>query len=165
MLNITIKDSTTTAPAGDIKVQMYNGSVNNVTNTINPRIKLINNGSSAITLSNVKLRYYYTVDGDKSQNLFCDWSQVGSSNVTGTFVKLPTAASGADYYAEIGFTSGAGSLVAGQSIDLQIRISKEDWSNYSQSDDYSFDSTATAYKDAPKVTGYVSGALQWGTEP
>ncbi|GAA0136432.1 cellulose binding domain-containing protein [Paenibacillus sp. YSY-4.3] len=165
VLNITVKDSTVTAPAGNIKVQMYNGSVANVTNTLNPRIKLTNTGSQAINLSDVKLRYYYTIDGEKPQTLFCDWTQVGSSNVTGTFVKLPTAASGADYYAEIGFTSGAGSLAAGQSIDLQIRISKNDWSNYSQSDDYSFDSASTSYQDAPRVTGYVAGSLQWGTTP
>lgn len=165
VLNITVKDSTVTTPAGDIKVQMYNGSVTNVTNTLNPRIKLTNTGSQAINLSDVKLRYYYTIDGEKPQTLFCDWTQVGSSNVTGTFVKLPTAASGADHYAEIGFTSGAGSLAAGQSIDLQIRISKNDWSNYSQSDDYSFDPASTSYQDALRVTGYVAGSLQWGVEP
>ncbi len=165
VLNISIKDSTVTAPAGDIKIQMYNGSVNNVTNTLNPQIKLTNTGSQALHLSDVKLRYYYTIDGEQAQNLFCDWSQVGSSNVTGTFVRMATAVSGADYYAEIGFTSGAGSLAAGQSIDLQIRISKSDWSNYSQSDDYSFDSASTAYQDAPQVTGYVAGTLQWGIEP
>lgn len=165
VLNINIKDSTVAAPAGDIKIQMYNGSVSNATNTLSPRIKLTNTGNQAINLSDVKLRYYYTIDGEQAQNLFCDWTQVGSSNVTGNFVKMPTAVSGADYYAEIGFTSEAGSLAAGQSIDLQIRISKSDWSNYSQSDDYSFDSTSTAYQDAPRVTGYVAGALQWGIEP
>ncbi|MNM97725.1 Endoglucanase Z precursor [compost metagenome] len=164
ILNISVIDTTSVAN-GNIQVQMFNGSVTSGVNTINPKIKLTNTGTEAITLSDVKLRYYYTIDGDKSQNFFCDWSQIGSSNVTGSFVKLPTAKIGADYYAEFGFTSGAGSLAAGQSIDLQIRISKSDWTNYSQSDDYSFNSTATSYQDNQKMTGYVQGALVWGIEP
>ncbi|MEF2968283.1 X2-like carbohydrate binding domain-containing protein [Paenibacillus sp. M1] len=164
VLHLTIVD-TTSAPAGDLQVQMFNGTLQSASNTISPRIKLTNTGTEAISLSDVKLRYYYTVDGDKAQNFFCDWTQVGSANVTGAFVKLPTAVTGADYYAEFGFTSAAGSLAAGQSIDLQIRISKADWSNYSQSDDYSFNASSTSYTDAPKVTGYVAGTLVWGIEP
>ncbi|WP_410770781.1 X2-like carbohydrate binding domain-containing protein [Fontibacillus sp. BL9] len=163
-LHVSIVDSTM-APAGNLKVQMFNGSLQSATNTISPRIKLTNTGSDDINLSDVKLRYYYTIDGDKGQSFFCDWSQVGSSNVTGTFVKLPTAVTGADYYSEFGFTTGAGSLAAGQSIDLHIRMSKTDWTNYSQSDDYSFDSVSTSYQDAPSLTGYIGGTLVWGTEP
>lgn len=34
-----------------------------------------------------------------------------------------------------------------------------------QTNDYSFNSTATTYTDWTKVTGYVSGVLQWGMEP
>lgn len=163
-LRIQITD-TTEATHGDIQIQMYNGALTANVNTISPRIRLINTGTEALLLADVKLRYYYTIDGEKPQNFFCDWSQVGSSNVTGSFVKLSTAKPGADYYAEFGFTSNAGSLAAGQSIDLQIRLSKSDWTNYNQSDDFSFNSVASTYQDSPKLTGYISGQLVWGVEP
>ncbi|WP_375143140.1 X2-like carbohydrate binding domain-containing protein [Paenibacillus sp. D2_2] len=164
VLSVNVIDTTSTI-SGNIQVQMYNSSVISNVNTISPRIKLTNTSTNAINLSDVKLRYYYTIDGEKPQNFFCDWSQVGSSNVTGSFVKMTTAKPGADYYAEFGFTSGAGSLAAGQSIDLQIRLSKSDWTNYNQSDDYSFNPAATAYQDSPKLTGYIGGQIVWGVEP
>lgn len=157
--------NTTSSGSGSIKVQMYNSTVTAATNTLNPRVRLINTGASAINLSDVKLRYYYTIDGEKAQSFWCDWSHVGSSNVTGTFVKLATPLTGADTYLEIGFTSGAGSLAAGASIDIQIRVNKSDWTNYTQTGDYSFDPTHTTYADWSKITGYVSGAIQWGVEP
>jgi hypothetical protein len=162
-LNIIVSDST--VQTGNIKVQMYNGTTTASINTINPKFKLVNTGSSAITLSNVKLRYYYTIDTEKTQNFFCDWSTIGNTNVTGTFTKMATAKTGADYYVEIAFTSGAGSLAAGQSIEVQTRLTKTDWTNYTQTGDYSFDSIDTTYVDWSKVTGYISGSLQWGTEP
>ncbi|MGG4146289.1 X2-like carbohydrate binding domain-containing protein [Paenibacillus algorifonticola] len=157
--------NTTSSGSGAIKVQQYNSTVTATSNTLNPRIKLTNTGTSAINMSDVLLRYYYTIDGEIAQNFFCDWSHVGSSHVTGTIVKLATSLTGADHYLKIGFTSGAGSLAAGASIEIQIRVSKSDWSNYSQTGDYSFDPTHTAYADWSKKTGYIAGALQWGTEP
>jgi len=56
-------------------------------------------------------------------------------------------------------------LAAGANTVIQTRVAKSDWSNYTQTDDYSFNSTGTTYADWTKVTGYVSGALAWGTEP
>jgi hypothetical protein len=164
VLQIGIID-TTSLPGGTVKVQMYNGSTGATLNSINPRFKLVNTGTSAVSLANVKIRYYYTIDGEIPQNFFCDWSQVGGANVTGSFVKLPTAKTGADYYLEIGFTSAAGSLGAGQSIDLQTRFSKNDWTNYTQTGDYSFDAVDSNYVDWLKTPAYVSGALSWGIEP
>jgi len=163
-LAVTISD-TTVAPTAALKVQMYNGTLSASNNTLNPKLKLVNTSTSAVSLADVKLRYYYTIDGEKEQNFFCDWSQVGSANVTGTFVKLPTAKADADYYLEIGFTSAAGSLAAGASIDLQIRVSKTDWTNYTQTGDYSFNATGTSYVDWTKAPVFVSGNLVWGIEP
>ena len=111
------------------------------------------------------MRYYYTENGTQAQNFYCDYSPAGSSNVTGTFVTMGTPKTGADTYVQVGFTSGAGSLTAGASTVIQSRVAKSDWSNYTQTDDYSFNSTGTSYADWTKVTGYVSGALAWGTEP
>ncbi|WP_339302309.1 X2-like carbohydrate binding domain-containing protein [Paenibacillus sp. FSL H7-0737] len=163
-LVVTIAD-TTVAPTAALKVQMYNSSLSASGNTLNPKFKLVNTSTSAVTLSDVKVRYYYTIDGEKAQSFFCDWSQVGSAYVTGTFVKLPTAKANADYYLEVGFSSAAGSLAAGASIDIQVRVSKEDWTNYTQTGDFSFNAVDTNYVDWSKTPAYVSGNLIWGSEP
>ncbi|MNC13590.1 Xyloglucanase precursor [compost metagenome] len=163
-LDIAVVD-TTAAPAGALKVQMYNSGTAASANTMSPKFRLVNTGTSAITLSGVKLRYYYTIDGEQAQNFFCDWSQVGSANVTGSFVKMPSAKTGADYYVELGFNSAAGSLAAGASLDIQVRVAKSDWSNYTQTGDYSFNGADTNYADWSKTPAYISGSLAWGNEP
>ncbi len=163
-LVITIKDSSIVV-TGNVKVQMFEGNLSATTNGIMPRIKLYNTGTTSINLSDVKLRYYFTIDGEKAQNFWCDWSSAGTGNVTGTFVKLSEAKTGADYYLEIGFTSAAGTLAAGQSIEVQARFSKTDWTNYTQTNDYSFNATDNSYADWTKITGYLAGSLVWGVEP
>ena len=164
VLTVTVVD-TTVVELGDIQVQMFNGNTSSTTNGIAPRIKLYNNGDTVVKLSDVKLRYYYTIDGEIDQNFWCDWTTVGSSNVTGKFEKMSTPKAGADYYLEIGFTSGAGDLAAGQSIEVQVRFSKTNWSNYTQTGDYSFNSTNNSYADWNKITGYIGNKLEWGVEP
>jgi glucuronoarabinoxylan endo-1,4-beta-xylanase len=150
---------------GAIKVQFYNQSKTDPSGQLYLNFQLVNTGSGTVSLSNVKIRYWYTEDGTQAQSFWCDYSPVGGGNVTGTFVKLGTAKTGADTYVEVGFTSGAGNLAAGASTQIQCRCAKSDWSNYTQSNDYSFNSSASSYVDWTKVTGYVSGALTWGTEP
>jgi endoglucanase len=150
---------------GSIKIQFYNQSTAASSNQLYLNFKLVNTGSSAVTLSNVKMRYWYTKDGTQAQNFYCDYSPVGGSNITGTFVNMTAAKTGADNYLEVGFLSGAGSLAAGADTTVQTRVAKADWSNYTQTNDYSFNSSTTTFVDWTKVTGYVSGTLQWGTEP
>lgn len=166
-LPITVTDSGVTPPpqSGNLKVEMYNGNTSPTINGIMPRFRITNTGSSAISLSSLKLRYYYTEDGTQAQNFWCDWSTAGSANVTGTFVKLSPAATGADTYLEVGFTSAAGSLAPGQDIEVQARFSKSDWSNYTQTGDYSFNASSSSYAVWNDVTAYLGGTLAWGTEP
>ncbi len=161
---ITITDSSV-IPTGDLKVQAYNMNTTETVNSIAAKIRLNNTGIGDISLSDVKLRYYYTVDGEKEQQFWCDWSSAGTANVTGAFVKMKEGKSGADYYLEIGFNKASGSLFAGKSVELQVRFSKSDWTNYIQTDDYSYQGTGTSYADSDKITAYLAGNLQWGIEP
>ena len=155
-----------------IKVQMYNGGINDTTNSISPKIKVINKGNTAININNLKIRYYYTIDAEKAQNYWCDnaaivgiGTYVSLSRITAKFVKMESAKVKADYYLELGFPVDAGMLQEGQAIEIQNRFAKEDWSNYSQSNDYSFNATASSYQDSTAVTVYLDGNLVAGIEP
>lgn len=167
VLKLNVLDDTVVVVPTDSKltIQAYNGNTSASTNGIAPKFKLINSGDTAIKLSDVKVRYYYTVDGEETQTFWSDWASVGSANVTSTFVKMTAPAVGADYYVEVGFTSDAGTLQPGESAEIQGRFSKNNWSNYNQSDDYSFMAAGNQYTDHNKVTGYVSSQLVWGIEP
>ncbi|WP_263560372.1 X2-like carbohydrate binding domain-containing protein [Paenibacillus polymyxa] len=168
LFTITVKRDTPSEPGtgeGALKVQSFNGNVSATSNTISSKFKITNTGSSPVSLADVTLRYYYTVNGEKSQNFFTDWSSIGTENVIANFKTLTNTKPGADSYAEIGFKSAAGSLEPGQSVELQTRISKADWSNYTQTDDYSFNPTANSLQDSTKITAYLSGIKQWGIEP
>ncbi len=151
--------------ASTIQLSMFNANTSATSNTISPYIKIVNNGSTAINLSSITVRYYYTEDGTQSQSFWCDWSSAGTSNVTGTFVSLSTPLSNADHYLQIGFTSAAGSLAAGATVEIQSRFAKSDWSNYNQANDYSFNASASSYTSWSHITGYISGTLNSGTEP
>lgn len=150
---------------GGIKVQFYNGSTAASGNQIYGRFKLWNTSTAAIALSTIKINYYYTLDGSQNQQFWCDWSQAGSANITGTFKTISPAKPAADVCLEVGFKSTAGSLAPGSYVEVQTRTAKTDWSNYNQSNDYSFNPSATAYIDWLKVTASVNGVRQWGVEP
>ncbi len=140
-----------------LSLQYTNNNFNETTTNVNVSLKITNRSDSSVKLSDVKIRYYYTVDSDQSQNFACDWSNAGSSNVTGRFVKLPSPRSNADYYLEIGFTDGAGSLDPNATVEIQARFWKSDWSNYHLNNDYSTGSG--------RIALYVSGNLVSGSEP
>ncbi|RXE59088.1 glycoside hydrolase family 9 protein [Acetivibrio mesophilus] len=150
---------------GGVSLQYATGNAGASTNGINPKFKITNNGAKSINLSDVKIRYYYTKDGDTPQNFWCDWSSAGNSNVTGNFFDAPSPRDGADAYLEVGFAGGAGTLESGESVEVQVRFSKDDWSNYTQSNDYSFNSSASDYTDWNKITVYISNKLVYGKEP
>lgn len=75
-----------------------------------------------IDLTDIKLRYYYSIDGEKPQTFVCDYAfdiPAGSDAVTGKFVKMSLGKTGSDHYLEVGFAEGAGSLRANQDVPIQ----------------------------------------------
>lgn len=165
VLTVNVADSSVSVPSGDLTIQAFNGNTSESTNGISPKFKVVNNGNSAIQLSDVKIRYYYTIDGEEAQSFWSDWASIGSANVTSKFVKLATPITGADYVLEVGFSSSAGTLHPGQSAEIQARFSKNNWSNYNQANDYSFKASSTQFANHEQVTGYINGQLVWGIEP
>jgi endoglucanase len=158
----------TTSATGTVglKAQYRAGNTSAGDNQIGPQFTIVNTGGAAASLAQVTLRYWYTVDGARPQSFFCDWASRGCSNLSGRFVSLSPARAGADTYLEVSFAAGMGTLAAGQSTgDIQVRVAKDNWSNFDESNDYSFDASRTAFADAARVTLYQNGALVWGIEP
>ncbi|MBD3919819.1 fibronectin type III domain-containing protein [Paenibacillus sp. PR3] len=157
--------STTTPSSLVVQYKLSNSNAND--NQIYATFNIKNTGTTAVNLNNLKLRYYLTKDTTSaSLNYWVDYAQVGTSAVSGAFGTISPAKTTADTYLELSFSSAAGSIAAGgQTGEIQVRIAKSDWSNFSESNDYSFDGTKSSFADWNKVTLYNSGSLAWGIEP
>ncbi|MGG4552189.1 cellulase family glycosylhydrolase [Paenibacillus humicus] len=154
----------TPVPSSSLVLQYRAGDTNSSDNQIKPYFNIKNNGTSPVNLSSLKLRYYFTKDGNQTMNAWIDWAQVGSSNIQTAFGSV--SGTNADTYVELSFTAAAGSIApGGETGDIQLRMSKADWSNFNENNDYSFDATKTSYTDWNKVTLYNNGDLVWGIEP
>ncbi len=151
-----------TPPA--ISVSYKCGTADVMKNTIRSSINIKNTGTVPINLSDIKLRYWFTNDGNQQNSFTCEYATLGSGNVTGSFSNISSPVAGADTYCEIGFTSAAGKLSPGGSTGaIPFRI--EGASDYDKTNDYSYDSKMTELGDNTKITGYIKGELKYGVEP
>jgi endoglucanase len=155
----------TTGPAkqGVLALEYQNGSQSPQANQIQPALKLTNSGSTAISLTGVTIRYWYTSDSAQDQEAACDYSTVDCRNVTTKAVKKQPAVTGADTYLEVSFTGGQ--VEAGASIEIKVRVHKSDWSNYDQSNDFSYVAGANNYSATTRISVYQNGTLIGGSEP
>lgn len=170
--SVSVTPAVPVAPAAMVKAQMLSRQTGASTNGISPLLKLVNTGGVDVLLSDLTVRYWFTKEAGWNgstaigQSYWCDWAQIGQSNVIASFKALTPAKTGADTYLELGFKAAAGTLKAGaNSGEIQSRFSKSDWSNFTQTNDHSFSATATSYVDWNKVTVYYQGQLIWGVEP
>ncbi|MNC18210.1 Endoglucanase 1 precursor [compost metagenome] len=151
---------------GNLSVQYRVGNANATDNMITATLNIKNTGTTPVNLSDLKLRYYLTKEGSAGLNFYCDYAQIGTSRVSGSFGTVSPAKTGADTVLEISLGAGAGTIAAGsQTGDIQVRVAKTDWTNFNEADDYSFDGTKNAFADWNKITLYQAGQLVWGLEP
>ncbi|MEC0167248.1 cellulase family glycosylhydrolase [Paenibacillus graminis] len=156
--------ATPTAAPGALALYYRAEDTNVNDNQIKPHFNITNNSSSAVSLSGLKIRYYFTKDGTQALNGAIDWAQLGAAHITLAFGTANAAS--ADSYVEVGFTPEAGSLQAGeQTGDIQLRLFKSDWSNFNENNDYSYDAAKTAYSLWDHVTLYQNGTLVSGVQP
>ncbi|HET6706910.1 glycoside hydrolase family 9 protein [Amycolatopsis sp.] len=148
---------------GSLAVQQRSGS-GTTDNQIRTSLQIVNRGSTAVALTGVTARYWFTGDAtNPGYQIWCDYAVLGCGNVTLRVVKLSTPRPGADAYVEVAFSGGT--LAAGANTgELQIRVAKTGWSPFNQADDHSY-RAATAFSDLATVTAYQAGVLAWGTEP
>jgi len=138
-------------------------------------LDVTNEGTTTIELPRLTLRYWYTIDLGKAQELDCDVAKLGCTNVVTSadvapaprFVAVMPARMDANEYAEIAFLPGALALDPTLDTgDLQLRLHNKDFSPIKQTDDYSFDCSMKGNAAVTtKITAYVDDVLVWGTEP
>ncbi|HEY7370736.1 MAG TPA: cellulose binding domain-containing protein, partial [Polyangia bacterium] len=130
--------------------------------------EILNPGSVTKQLSDIKVRYYFSLTTPLPPTVYIDFAQkVPKEMVTSTVTTS---------YVELGFAPGTGSLAAFDNLigtdQIQLRLgnySTTTW-NTSQDDDYSYKSCAgvtntMAYADRTTMPGYYQGQLAWGSEP
>ncbi|MEJ6951140.1 cellulose binding domain-containing protein, partial [Natronospora cellulosivora (SeqCode)] len=134
-----------------------------VTNSINPVFTIRNVSNASISLSDLEIRYYYTIDDNQGQSFWCDHAAIVSpdyngitDSVQGSFVQMPSSTSGASHYLSVEFSGGT--LESSAIAEIQTRFAKNDWSNYNQSNDFSFN-------NANNVAVFLNGQLVWGNTP
>ncbi|HEU5378218.1 MAG TPA: polysaccharide lyase family 7 protein [Ktedonobacteraceae bacterium] len=136
------------------------------TDKIEPEFQIVNNGSSSVALSQLTIRYWFTADSSATLNPGCNYAVVGCSDIAETTGAVNPPVTGVDSYLQVGFTSGAGSVTANSTGGkIKLIIQKSDFSNFDQTNDYSFNASFTAFTNWQNVALYQNGTLVWGTEP
>ena len=126
-----------------------------------PEFIIANRGQATVRLEDVELVYWFTDDANQTYSFYCDWAQIGCDKISGEFEAYPDGV----YALNIRFHSGAGELLPGQeSGEIKLRFNRTDWSEFDQSDDYSF-SAANDYVEWEKGSLYLGGQLVWGSTP
>jgi mannan endo-1,4-beta-mannosidase len=143
------------------------GTGESSTNTITNSFQIYHAGGEDLDLSKLVLRYYYTREGIAPETFHCDnaalriekdpWYVSYTGQVIGEYFLLDKEEAGAGRYLEIKFDK-TGKLMEGATLTIDTRMSKNDWSFYDQSDDYS-------YQKDGNITVYYDGQLILGTEP
>lgn len=149
-----------------LKIQYEDGDGMAGNNAIKPFLRIVNTGMSAVPLNELTIRYYFKREASVSQNLTIDYAVAGKTNLSGSFYTMGSPTATADAYLELGFLPAAGNVAAlGDTGVMKIRINNSDWSNFNESNDYSYAPALTSFSDHDKITLYHNGILVWGIEP
>jgi hypothetical protein len=125
-------------------------------NQLYPNFRVKNLGSVPVAIKGLTVRYTFTPDGSVAQNYACDFSPYGCSNISGTVTGGSLTVSYANVNATLSENQSAG--------EVQNRVWKVDYSNYNQSNDYSFDKTAYDWQLNFHVQlSDAQGNWLWGT--
>lgn len=149
------------APTTSVQVLTQNQEKKATSNTISTYLQLRNTGSQPIQYQDLTVRYWFSPEGTQALNSYIDYAQLGSNNVSITFGKA-----GTQTYAELHFAAALGTLAPLSSTsNVQFRLAKADWSNFTLTNDFSYQAAASALAENTHVTVYQQGQLIYGQEP
>ena len=137
-----------------------------ITSQIQTRFEVRNEGNTAVAVSDLKVRYYFTSDNNQPANVYVDYADIGASNVQARVVQLPSSVNGADSYVELTFMPGMSLLAPQSSLGaIDFRIVRSDYGLLDQSNDYSYAANYGNVGLNTHITAYLSNNLAFGTPP
>jgi hypothetical protein len=147
-----------------VSLRAFSETKNSGNNTISTWVELRNDGNVAVDYRDITARYWFTSDGPSPLNFWIDYAKIGNSAISGHFFAVNPARSNANAYLELNVTPTVSTFypLTGTG-NIQYRITKADWSNFNQSNDYSY--KAGAMSENSRITIYYRGQLVYGTEP
>jgi cellulose 1,4-beta-cellobiosidase len=137
---LTIK--TAQGALANIGASFFTSTNTSQSNTMGGRLVIKNNGSTPLSLADVKVKFYMNNDG-KALNFWCDHAGGNAGNNYVSFtnaVSAPIAsisAANANTVLTISFSSAAPTILAGQFVEVQFRVTTSDWSNMNPLNDWS----------------------------
>jgi hypothetical protein len=139
---------------------------------IDPYIEIFNHGLATLPLTGLEIRYWFTSDlagaSGVTQSAMCQsQSTVGitCNDFSLSLVPVTPARPTADTYLSWSFGATTASVgPAGGYADILVYITRSD-GIYDQSNDYSYNGSASYFAETTKVTAYDNGTLIYGTEP
>lgn len=123
-----------------VAVSLSQSGAGGMGNTIQFTLDITNNTGASIDLSKLTIDYFFTDDGNSDLCFWCDHAATNGSN----YIALTSNISGdftgvngenADTKCTVKFSSGT--FNAGDSMTVQVRITRSDWTEFNLGNDYS----------------------------
>ena len=153
-----------------VSMTFKSGDISLTTTSPHPQFRVENTGDADIDLSGLEIRYWYKYEGTgQSEQAHIDYAGKlpGGTNIGGeTSAEIISGDFGdeQDRYLKVVFGAGAGSIGPGETVKVDTRFNKTDWSHYQQGNDWSFYGVVD-YTVWDKAAVYADGVLVWGEEP
>jgi hypothetical protein len=128
------------------------------TGQISMKLFIQNQSSDSLPMANVKIRYWFTAELPPTLHQYYVHSSLKGPKAT--FVDAADES-------HVLMTFTGGSVAKGTSLnDTEVQLAiANNTPGFDQTDDFSFDATATTSKPNGKVTLYLDDKLIWGCEP
>jgi hypothetical protein len=139
------------------------------TTRLAPNMQINNYSAKPFSMHDIEIRYWYTSDIGGAAGVTQSTQFQGSQGLIGDFnmsiVPVIPARLMADSYLSLDFSPLSASISAGAYADMLVYITRSDGGTYDQSNDHSYNGSASAFMVTDRITVYYKGALIYGTEP
>jgi hypothetical protein len=132
---------------------------------IRPFLQIRNTGPTAVAVTELELRYFYTSDGAQNEVVDCYFAQFGCDKLMLSVAPAEPTTPLADHYLSVTFGANAGSVPVDGQYGLEPAVHEPAFADYDQAGDYSYDPSKIAFSAHDEVCLYRNGTLIWGTEP
>jgi autotransporter-associated beta strand protein len=148
-----------------ITLKAFSRSGGGPANTIGSYLQINNEGNMPVSYKDLSVRYWFTNDGASAPKFWIDYAKLGTTKIAGSFINWSPVATNADRYLELKIDSTAGLFYPlSNTGSVQYRITKTDWSAFTQTNDHSYLNTNALIENS-HITIYYKGNLVYGVEP